>query len=243
MKGHYTNHEGSYNCTSCLKGKHQSSIGQSSCVDCLVGTYSNHVSAIECDNCEVGKIAPNINSTHCQDCESGKYQLFIGQYKCLQCAAGFYTNTTGAIYCSECPYSYYSVRGQSECSIADVGFYIDETGYSSECPHHTTCRGKGGRGLICKEDKFLYELLYNMPHNMPPFLHTHARFLLFILPFFFCTILKLRTGFIHPLSVCSVLCICSCALLLIFVCVYYCYSLYVQKKVEYMPQSLIVGIG
>ena len=145
--GHYTDSEGSAEQTLCAAGTYQPDSGQTSCIEaepgfyselgstsqnqCQNGTYSSEPGQGSCTPSEPGFFVDLDGATGPTPCPPGQFQSESGSSGCESPPPGQLGSPDGSTTVS-CPAGKYQPGDQSICVDASPGYFVNETGSSSQ---------------------------------------------------------------------------------------------------------------
>ena len=145
--GNYTDTEGSANQNQCSPGTYQPESGQTSCIaaepgyfselgatsqtQCQNGTYSSESGQGSCTPAEPGFFVELDGATGPIPCPPGQFQSEPGSSECEPPPPGQVASPDGSTTVS-CPAGKYQPGDRSICVDASPGFFVNETGSSSQ---------------------------------------------------------------------------------------------------------------
>ncbi len=141
-RGRYTSGRGSSNCALAEPGTYVSLTGQTSVTSCAAGKYQPDFGKAFCRDADPGYFVPFARSTNQLACPAGMYQSSSNGTECLSAPAGSFaygqlTDGNGATAAVRCSLGTYSNSiGNSQCSEAEIGFYVNTSGavMQTACP-------------------------------------------------------------------------------------------------------------
>jgi len=142
----------------CTPGTYNPEEGSTEAVDCLdadAGYFVSSIGSSTQEECEIGYFQPNKGSLNCFIADPGHFVDEYGAISQIACEIGTYNSESGSITSSAClqsdpgnyvpqsastgqipcdPGTYQNLRAQAVCITAGIGFYVSESGSSSQTP-------------------------------------------------------------------------------------------------------------